>query len=195
MEKGRLKGGIIMYITVYDDIITGLFDGDLIDFRSTAREGHRIEYVPQDCTVEVGDPISFYDKNWKRFTRQELMNKGLIPIPEGYSLKNGKLVQLEKKLFVVDEELIESYTAPKGAELYDKDLFFIDENGRAKKKDSQYYLHQKKLEVIKLLDENDKKATPRLLREVALGEKEAIRVLSEIDETAKKLRKKLNDLK
>lgn len=75
------------WITIDNGIVTGHFVGD--KFPET---GSFIEVV--DFNGITGLPVNFYDKNWKIKPKEQLVEEGVIPIPEGMKLENGVLVSM-----------------------------------------------------------------------------------------------------
>ena len=55
------------------------------------REG---EVVVNDWQGTVGEPVTYYDENYKRYTDIELINKGLKEIPKGLKFEDDKLVEM-----------------------------------------------------------------------------------------------------
>ena len=58
------------------------------------REPREDEVVVNDWQGTVGEPLTFYDENYKRSTDIELINKGLKELPEGLKIEDNKLVEM-----------------------------------------------------------------------------------------------------
>lgn len=55
------------------------------------REG---EVIVHDWQGTVGEPVTYYDENYKRYTDIDLINKGLKEIPKGLKIEDNKLVEM-----------------------------------------------------------------------------------------------------
>ena len=58
------------------------------------REPRENEIVVNNWNGTVGEPITYYDENYKRYTDIELINKGLKEIPKGLKIEDNKLVEM-----------------------------------------------------------------------------------------------------
>ena len=58
------------------------------------REPRKNEIVVNNWQGTVGEPLTFYDENYKRFTDVELIEKGLKEIPKGLKIEDNKLVEM-----------------------------------------------------------------------------------------------------
>ena len=54
------------------------------------------EVVVNDWQGTVGEPLTFYDENYKRFTDVELIEKGLKELPKGQEIVDGELKAIEE---------------------------------------------------------------------------------------------------
>jgi hypothetical protein len=90
------------FITTKNGIITGVHCGELPqnNFFGTQYYGHEIIEVPKEAEIQTGDSLEFYGEDWKRKTDLQLINSGLIPMPEGYVIEDNNLRKL------TDTELI-----------------------------------------------------------------------------------------
>jgi hypothetical protein len=90
------------FITTKNGIVTGVHCGDLPrdNFFGTQYYGHEIIEVPKGVEIQTGDSVEFYGEEWKRKTDLQLINAGLIQMPEDYVIENNNLRKL------TDTELI-----------------------------------------------------------------------------------------
>ena len=58
------------------------------------REPREGEVVVNNWQGTVGEPITYYDENYKRYTDIELINKGLKELPKGLKIEDNKLVEM-----------------------------------------------------------------------------------------------------
>ena len=58
------------------------------------RDPRKNEIVVNNWQGTVGEPLTFYDENYKRFTDVELIEKGLKELPKGLKIENNKLVEM-----------------------------------------------------------------------------------------------------
>ena len=73
------------FITVVNGVITGQHAGDIkANFYGTPYYGHERVVIPKGVLVATGDKIEFCDSNWTRKSAIQLIDEGLIPMPEGY---------------------------------------------------------------------------------------------------------------
>ena len=80
------------FITVLNGVITGYHSGDLnADFYGTQYYGHERVPVPEGISVNVFDRLEFYGKDWKRKSDCQLIDEGLMTMPEGYVREGDKL--------------------------------------------------------------------------------------------------------
>lgn len=88
------------------------------------REG---EVVVDDWQGTVGEPLTFYDENYKRYTDVELIEKGLKELPKGQEIIDGELKTIEEteeKELTEEEKTQQKITALKGY-LYSTDWVVI----------------------------------------------------------------------
>ena len=62
------------------------------------REPRKNEIVVNNWQGTVGEPLTFYNDDYTRKSDIELMEAGLIEIPQGYEIKNGKLEEIKIKI-------------------------------------------------------------------------------------------------
>ena len=85
------------FITVLNGVITGLHDGDIeCDYYGTEFYGHDRIPVPDIFSIRKGDLITFYEDGWQRKTDIELIDEGLLPMPEGYIREDTRLRKMDK---------------------------------------------------------------------------------------------------
>ena len=58
------------------------------------REPRENEIVVNNWQGTVGEPLTFYDENYKRYTDIDLINKGLKELPKGLKIEDNKLVEM-----------------------------------------------------------------------------------------------------
>ena len=72
------------------------------------RELRKNEVVVKNWNGTVGEPLTFYNDDYIRKSDIELMEAGLIEIPQGYEIKEGKLeeikIEIQKPEKVEEEE-------------------------------------------------------------------------------------------
>jgi hypothetical protein len=73
------------FITVFDNMITGSFYGDIAQ-KLAGFEGHERHEVSEKTSVNIGEPVNFYNADWQRKTDRELLDDGLIELPDGFIL-------------------------------------------------------------------------------------------------------------
>ena len=61
------------------------------------REPKKNEIVVNNWQGTVGEPLTFYDENYKRSTDIELIDKGLKELPKGLKIEGNKLVEMTLK--------------------------------------------------------------------------------------------------
>ena len=61
------------------------------------REPRENEIVVNNWQGTVGEPLTFYDENYKRYTDIELINKGIKELPKGLKIEDNKLVEMTLK--------------------------------------------------------------------------------------------------
>ena len=69
------------------------------------REPRENEIVVNNWQGTVGEPLTFYNGDYTRKSDLELMEAGLIDIPQGYEIKNGKLEEI--KIEIQEPEKVE----------------------------------------------------------------------------------------
>lgn len=81
------------------------------------REPRANEIVVKNWNGTVGEPLTFYNGDYTRKSDLELMKAGLIEIPKGYEIKEGKLEEI--KIETQESEKVEEGLPPQ----------FKEENG------------------------------------------------------------------
>jgi hypothetical protein len=95
------------FITVLRGVITGKHHGD-DDFKyGTPYYGHEKIEVPFDAAIVPMEPVEFYTADWRRKTDVQLIEEGLIPMPESYVLEGGEL-----RPMTPEERIIEGLDDP-----------------------------------------------------------------------------------
>jgi hypothetical protein len=90
------------FITVKNNVLTGYHEGDMdADFFHTNYYGHEVVELPEGTSPPMtGDTLDFYDRTaWSRKSDTQLVDEGLIPMPEGYVREGDeirKMTQEEK---------------------------------------------------------------------------------------------------
>jgi hypothetical protein len=83
------------FITVLNGVITGYHSGDIeADFFGTPYYNHERIEVPEDAGVQNFDKVDFYTPDWTRKPDIQLIDEGLIPMPEGYAREENKVRKL-----------------------------------------------------------------------------------------------------
>lgn len=75
------------YMIVNNNIIEAIYCGDVEENENTI-------ILPENHEVRVGENISFYNDDWSRKSDVELIQLGLINIPEGVKIENGNIVEM-----------------------------------------------------------------------------------------------------
>ena len=82
----------IHFITVLNGVITGNHHGDInADFFGTQYYGHERVEVPGEAEIYPFDKTEYYTKDWKRKTETQLIDEGLLPMPQGYIREGDEL--------------------------------------------------------------------------------------------------------
>ena len=75
----------VHFITVINGVITGQHFGDIdADFFDTPYYGHERVVIPNGVHVRELDKVEFYYNDWERKSNMQLIDEGLLPMPEGY---------------------------------------------------------------------------------------------------------------
>ena len=74
------------------------------------REPRENEIVVKNWNGTVGEPLTFYNEDYSRKSNIELMELGLIDIPQGYEIKEGKLEEI--KIEIQEPEKVEEELPP-----------------------------------------------------------------------------------
>ena len=91
----------VNFITLSNGVITGQHFGDLnADLFNTPYYGHERLQIPPTARVREYDKLVFYDDDWTRKSNIQLIDEGLIPMPEGYVREGDELRKM------TDEERI-----------------------------------------------------------------------------------------
>ena len=70
-------------------------NGKIIGHSIVNREPRENEIVVNNWNGTVGEPLTFYNDDYTRKSNVELMVAGLIEIPQGYEIKEGKLEEIK----------------------------------------------------------------------------------------------------
>ena len=97
-------------------------NGKIIGHSIINREPRENEVEVNNWNGTVGEPLTFYNDDYSRKSDLELMEAGLIDIPQGYEIKEGKLEEI--KIEIQEPEKVEE---EKEEELPPK---FKKENGK-----------------------------------------------------------------
>lgn len=86
------------YMIVKNNIVEAIFCGE-------AEEGSII--LPKNHQIRVGEPLTFYNEDYTRKSEVQLMQEGLIELPQGYKIDNDKLVEMayDEKIIAGIEQL------------------------------------------------------------------------------------------
>lgn len=80
------------YMIVKDNIVEAIFCG-------TAEKGSIT--LPANHQIRVGEPLTFYNEDYTRKSEIQLIQEGLIELPQRYKISNDKLVEM-----TYDEKII-----------------------------------------------------------------------------------------
>jgi hypothetical protein len=91
------------FITTKNGIITGVHCGDLPqnNFFGTPYYGHEIVEVPKGAEIQTGDSLEFYNENWIRLSDVQLINAGLIPLPENYVIEGENIREMTENELII----------------------------------------------------------------------------------------------
>ena len=82
----------VNFITTLNGVITGKHHGDIYaDFYGSPYYGHERIEIPPDAEACPLELLNYYDKNWRRKSDINLIDEGLIPMPEGYVREGNEL--------------------------------------------------------------------------------------------------------
>jgi hypothetical protein len=105
------------FITVLNGVISGQHCGDInVDLFRTPYYGHERIIIPPNVNVYEFDKVEFYDKNWKRKPVLQLIDEGLLPMPEGYVREGDSLRPMtqEERIIAGLQELPPGLKVEKG---------------------------------------------------------------------------------
>jgi len=99
-----------MFITVCNGVITSRQETSL---KKSALFGtpwymHEQVDVPHEAQITPGDKIEYYGPGWKRKPDLQLIEEGIILMPEGYVREGGELREMQE-----DERIIAGLEDPK----------------------------------------------------------------------------------
>lgn len=88
------------YMIVENNIITGIFCGEV-------EKGENIVILPPNHQVRCGETFEYYNKDWTRKSRAELIKLGLEECPQGYILDGDdiRLMDFEERVVAGIEPL------------------------------------------------------------------------------------------
>ena len=86
------------YMIVKNNIVEAIFCGE-------AEKGSIV--LPANHQVRVGEPLTFYNEDYTRKSKAQLIQEGLIELPQGYKIDNDKLVEMtyDEKVIAGIEQL------------------------------------------------------------------------------------------
>ena len=106
------------------------------------RELRKNEIVVNNWNGNVGEPLTFYNDDYTRKSDIELMEAGLIDIPQGYEIKEGKLEEI--KIETQESEKVEEELPPqfkkKNSEIVPKTMEEMLADGTITQDDYNEYL-------------------------------------------------------
>ena len=110
------------FITVLNGVITGQHAGDLnADFFNTPYYGHERIVIPKDVMISNYDKVEFYDESWNRKSTVQLVDEGILPMPEGYLREEDKLRRMTP-----EERIISGLDEPEpGTKIVDGEIIFM----------------------------------------------------------------------
>ena len=76
------------------------------------RKPRENEIVVDNWNGTVGEPLTFYNDDYTRKSDIELMKAGLIDIPQGYEIKEGKLEEIKIEIEIQEPEKVEEELPP-----------------------------------------------------------------------------------
>ena len=84
---------ITHFITVNEnDEISGQHCGDFdCTFANNQYTGHRRIVIPPDAWTKEGDKLGYYTKDWKRITDVQLIQDGIMQLPDGFTIEDSLL--------------------------------------------------------------------------------------------------------
>lgn len=85
-------------------------NGKIISHSIINREQRKNEVLVNNWNGIVGEPLVFYNDDYSRKSNVELMEAGLIDIPQGYEIKEGKLEEI--KIKIQESEKVEEEIPP-----------------------------------------------------------------------------------
>ena len=98
----------VHFITVLNGVITGQHCGDInADYFGTPYFGHERVRIPENVNISSFDRIEFYTKKWERKRDMQLIDEGIIPMPDGYVREGEQL-----RPMTVEERIIAGLDAP-----------------------------------------------------------------------------------
>jgi hypothetical protein len=93
---------------VKNGVITGCHCGSLeADFFGTPYYGHDRMQIPDNAVVSAGDLAAYYNDAWRRKSDLQLMNDGLLDMPEGYVIEGEALRKMTE-----DEKILAGLLPP-----------------------------------------------------------------------------------
>jgi hypothetical protein len=98
----------VSFITAKNGVITGYHSGNLdADLFGTPYYGHDRIQMPDGAMVSTGDSVDYYDTDWKRKSDFQLIDEGLMAMPEGYVIEGEALRKMTN-----EEKIIAGLTPP-----------------------------------------------------------------------------------
>ena len=105
------------FITALNGVISGQHCGDInADFFGTPYYGHERIVIPPNASVREFDKVDFYGEGWKRKPVLQLIEEGLLPMPEGYVQEDGGLRPMtrEERIIAGLDEMPPGYKVANG---------------------------------------------------------------------------------
>jgi hypothetical protein len=97
------------FITVLNGVITGKHHGDIdAEFFDTPYYNHEKIEVPFEAEATPMEPLTFYEKNWKRKSNVQLIKEKIWPMPIGHVWEGEELRAMtndERVIAGIDEPM------------------------------------------------------------------------------------------
>lgn len=105
------------YMVLKNNVVEAIFCG-------TAEKGSTT--LPANHEVRVGEPLTFYNEDYTRKSEVQLIQEGLIELPQGYKIEEDKLVEM-----TFDEKIIAGIDPlPNGMKIVDNKIIPMTEEER-----------------------------------------------------------------
>jgi hypothetical protein len=95
------KGSIMKYILLKDNKLTKLIASqksrtELNQVLQSLYDYDTILEVPEDFQPRIGADINEYDESLKYKSQEQRIIEGFIPVPEGYEIKDGEIIEIKE---------------------------------------------------------------------------------------------------